>query len=182
MADDNVDNDLDDDEEESGKKVGLIIIIIVVLLLAGGAAAYFLGAFDSLLGKGEHVEEEAPVVEHDEHGASQLDEAGNPIEAKITYYELPDFLVNLSTNTGQTSFLKMKVTLELPSEQDLAIAQEKLPILQDHFNTYLRDLRATDLSGSAGMYRLREELLARANKSLAPGKVNNILFSEILVQ
>ena len=61
-----------------------------------------------------------------------------------------------SSATNQTSFVKIKVTLELPSEKDAQIAQEKLPVLQDHFNTYLRDLRATDLSGSAGMYRLRE--------------------------
>jgi flagellar FliL protein len=38
------------------------------------------------------------------------------------------------------------------------------------------------LKGSAGIYRLREELLARVNNAIAPGKVNDVLFKEMLVQ
>lgn len=183
--DDNHDHgDEEGSEKQSGKKLGLIIGGVVLLLVAGIAGAYFMGMFDSLLGKKEVTEHaaEGEKGEHAEGEAPKLDEHGNPIADVITYYELPDFLVNLSSTTGQTSFLKMKITLELPSQSDLIIAQEKLPVLQDHFNTYLRDLRVNDLSGSAGMYRLREELLTRAKKSLAPGKINNILFREILVQ
>lgn len=176
MADEEDVDDLENEEGEggeTGKKKGLIIAIAVLLLIGGAAAAYFLGLF----GGDEPAEGEGKTADD-----VMLDEEGNPIEAKVTYYELPEFLVNLSTSTNQTSFLKMTVTLELPSERDMQIAQENLPALQDHFNSYLRDLRASDLSGSAGMYRLREELLARANKTLAPGRVNNILFTKILVQ
>ncbi len=168
------DIELDDDEEQTGKKKGLFIIIGIVVLLGGAAGAYFMGLFDGMLGKGEK-QEEVLTTEGEEA-------EGTPVEAVTTYYDLPDLLVNLSTTTNQTSFLKMKVTLELPSQADLDAAQQKLPAIMDHFNTYLRDLRATDLSGSAGMYRLREELLIRANKTMAPNKVSNILFREILVQ
>lgn len=163
--------DVDDASSSRGGKRKLIFIVLGVVLLGGGAAgAYFSG----LLGPKKDAE-------HAEAAEGHGEEAAAPV-AKVTYYDLPDFLVNLSTATNQTSFVKMKITLELGSEADAAIAREKLPVLQDHFNTYLRDLRASDLSGSAGMYRLREELLARANKSLAPVKVSNILFREILVQ
>lgn len=168
-----------------GKKMGLIIIAVVVLLGAGAGAAYFFGLFDSMLGKGAKTEEHAEEAKEGEHGEPAKEGEGHggaPAVAKITYYELPEFLVNLSGSTNQTSFLKMKITLEIPSEEDLLKVQEKLPLLQDHFNSYLRDLRASDLSGSAGMYRLREELLLRANKSVEPAKVTNILFKEILIQ
>ncbi|MBM3618267.1 MAG: flagellar basal body protein FliL [Alphaproteobacteria bacterium] len=173
----------DHDDEEHGSKGGkkkLIFIILGVLLLGGGgAAAYFMGLIPGM--KKEHVEGEAPAegehAEGGEHGAAPASTA-----AKTIYYNLPEFLVNLSSASNQTSYVKMKVTLVLGSEADSLVAQERLPVLQDHFNTYLRDLRASDLSGSAGMYRLREELLARANKSLSPVKVQNILFNEILVQ
>lgn len=183
-----IDNDDESGEEkkQGGKKM-LIIIVGVVLLLGGGAAgAYFMGMLDGLLGKKADTEHAAEESKEEEHAEPKLDEHGKPIEdpsaPKVTYYDLPDFLVNLSTNTNQTSFLKMKVTLKLPTAKDQELAQQKLPELQDHFNTYLRDLRATDLGGSAGMYRLREELLARANKTMAPGKVDDILFREILIQ
>ena len=43
-------------------------------------------------------------------------------------------------------------------------------------------MKASDLYGSAGMYRLREEMLLRANTTLAPVKVKDVLFKEILVQ
>lgn len=164
------------DQEEapsskSGKKVGIIVALLVLLIGGGVGASYFLGMFDSMLGKEKH--EEKP--------AEEVVPAVAP--AKITYYELPEFLVNLNTTTGQTSFIKMKVSLRLPSEADQLIAQQRLAELQNEFNTYLRDLRASDLSGSAGMYRLQEELLARANRVLGPeGKVDKILFTQILIQ
>lgn len=162
--------DVDEGSSSRGGKRKLIFIILGVVILLGGAAGAYFGGF--IGGKKEGGEE------HHEEAA----EEAAPAPLKVTYYDLPEFLVNLSTATNQTSFVKMKVTLELSSEADAEVAREKLPLLQDHFNTYLRDLRASDLSGSAGMYRLREELLARANKSLAPVKVSNILFREILVQ
>lgn len=167
-----------DDQEEapggkSGKKIGIIVALLMLLIGGGVGATYFLGMFDSMLGKEEKTEE---------HPAEGEAAAPTPA-AKITYYELPEFLINLNTTTGQTSFIKMKVTLRLPSEADQLIAQERLAELQNEFNTYLRDLRATDLSGSAGMYRLQEELLARANRVLGPeGKVDKILFTQILIQ
>lgn len=179
MAEEEIEQGDTDTEEEpgsrSGKKLGLIIGLVVLLLCGGIGAAYFLGMFDALTGAGtENTAESAPAT----------DEHGNPVPAaKITYYQLPEFLVNLSSSTNQTSFIKMKVTLELPSEQDMLIAQERLPRLQDTFNTYLRDLRPSDLAGTAGMYRLKEELLARSNQILSPeARVNHILFTEILIQ
>lgn len=164
------------DQEEapsskSGKKIGIIVALLVLLIGGGVGASYFLGMFDSMLGKEKHEEKPAEEV------------APAVAPAKITYYELPEFLVNLNTTTGQTSFIKMKVSLRLPSEADQLIAQQRLAELQNEFNTYLRDLRASDLSGSAGMYRLQEELLARANRVLGPeGKVDKILFTQILIQ
>lgn len=172
--------DTDDEESggRSGKKVGLIVALAVLLIGGGIGGAYFMGMLDSLLGKGEPTEtsaEAAPSV--------PLDAQGNPIPAKTTYFAMPEFLINLSSATNQTSFIKMKVSLKLPSEQDQAIVQERMAEMQNEFNTYLRDLRASDLAGSAGMYRLQEELLVRANRILAPdARVDKILFTEILIQ
>ena len=52
----------------------------------------------------------------------------------------------------------------------------------DVFQTYLRELRPTDLSGSAGLFRLKEELTRRVNLAIAPNQVNAVLFKEILIQ
>jgi flagellar FliL protein len=50
------------------------------------------------------------------------------------------------------------------------------------FQTYLRELRPNDLDGSAGLYRLKDELTRRVNASIAPIKVNAELFKEIVIQ
>ena len=47
---------------------------------------------------------------------------------------------------------------------------------------YLRELRPSDLDGSAGLYRLKEELTRRVNAAIAPSRINAVLFKEIVVQ
>ncbi|MCA0451528.1 MAG: flagellar basal body-associated FliL family protein, partial [Proteobacteria bacterium] len=98
------------------------------------------------------------------------------------YYELPQFLVNLNSNTGKVSFLKMSVTLQLRDAEAVAVMDANKPRIVDTFNTYLRELRAGDIQGSAGIYRLRNELLARLNSTIEEGIVKDILFGEIIVQ
>lgn len=156
-------------EPKKKSKKKLIIVVLAVLLLAGGGAgAYFSG----LLGGGEKEE-----AHKDGKEAQVLAAPGQPV-----YYSLPEILVNLSGGGKQTSFLKMTVALELAASEDVQTVEANLPKVLDGFNTYLRELRATDLSGSAGLYRLREELLVRLNKTLSPVKVNDIHFKEIIVQ
>jgi flagellar FliL protein len=57
-----------------------------------------------------------------------------------------------------------------------------MPRVMDAFQTYLREMRPNDLEGSAGLYRLRDELTRRVNLAVAPTKINAVLFKEIVVQ
>ena len=100
------------------------------------------------------------------------------------FLDMPEVLVNLSTSGGteRTQYLKVKVVLELPDPEMAAQIQPVMPRLMDTFQTYLRELRPTDLDGSAGLYRLKEELTRRVNASIAPSRVNAVLFKEIMVQ
>jgi flagellar protein FliL len=101
----------------------------------------------------------------------------------VVFLDMPDVLVNLSSSGGdRTQYLKVKVTLELPDQAMSAQIQPVMPRLMDAFQTYLRELRPTDLDGSAGLYRLKEELTRRVNASIAPGRINAVLFKEIVVQ
>ena len=101
----------------------------------------------------------------------------------VVFLDMPDVLVNLSsTGTDRTQYLKVKVTLELPDQTMSAEIQPLMPRLMDTFQTYLRELRPSDLDGSAGLYRLKEELTRRVNAAIAPGRINAVLFKEIVVQ
>ena len=57
-----------------------------------------------------------------------------------------------------------------------------LPRVLDSFQTYLREMRSSDLEGSAGLYRVRDELTKRVNLAVAPSRINAVLFKEIVVQ
>jgi flagellar FliL protein len=105
-------------------------------------------------------------------------------EAKTAVFvDLPDVLVNLS-NSGndRTQYLKVKITLELPNQALVDKIKPLMPRVMDTFQTYLRELRPTDLDGSAGLYRLKEALTRRVNAAVAPSHITAVLFKEIVVQ
>jgi flagellar protein FliL len=99
------------------------------------------------------------------------------------FLDVPEVLVNLSTTGNErTQYLKVKVVLELPDATLTPQIQTTMPRVMDAFQTYLRELRPTDLDGSAGLYRLKEELTRRVNAAIAPSRINAVLFKEIVVQ
>jgi flagellar protein FliL len=108
-----------------------------------------------------------------------------PVVAKpATFVDLPEILVNLSNGptTERTQYLKVKIVLELPQAEMVGQIQPLMPRVMDAFQTYLRELRATDLDGSAGLYRLKEELTRRVNAAVSPSRITAVLFKEIVVQ
>ncbi len=155
-----------------GKKKLLLIIFVVLLLVIGGlAGAYFTGLLDPVMA----------MITGKPHGEASETAAGP--EGPSVFYELPALTVNLNSGAARKArFIKIQVSLELEKETDKPIVEAVIARVMDNFNVYLRELRVEDLSGSAGMYRLREELLARIRVAVAPAKVRDILFKEMLIQ
>ena len=108
-------------------------------------------------------------------------QAESPV-IQTTFFEIPDLIVNLNTSGRKSAFLKIKISLEITDPADIDTINQMLPRIVDNFQVYLRELRIEDLQGSAGMYRLHEELLRRVNIAGRPAKVKDVLFKEMLVQ
>lgn len=177
MADDDFE-DADDAEggggEDSGggggkKKLFIIIGAVIVVLLAAGAGLYFSGLLDSFLHKKEAVE-----------GGDKQGPKG-PAGPSV-FFDMPEMIVTMNTAQRKTAFLKIRVALEVNNAQEIPKIQAVMPRIVDNFQVYLRELRVEDLKGSAGMYRLREELLTRVKAAAAPAKINAVLFKEMLIQ
>ncbi|MGV8996847.1 MAG: flagellar basal body-associated FliL family protein [Parvibaculaceae bacterium] len=143
----------------SGKVLILYIVLPLVVLIGAGVGVYMSG----LLGGGEEKHAEKPAV------------------AMPVFYELPEFLVNLSGEAPQ-HFLKMKVTLQINDAEAAKRLDAELPRVVDAFQVFLRELRPEDVQGSAGMLRVKEELLRRINLAIQPPLVKDILFREVIVQ
>ncbi|MBI1210581.1 MAG: flagellar basal body protein FliL [Alphaproteobacteria bacterium] len=116
------------------------------------------------------------------------EEGGAPAQAAAaiehpTFVDVPEILVNLATTADKPAYLKLSVSLELKGGDEAAKALEPvLPRVVDQFQTYLRELRVEDLSGSAAMFRLKEELLRRVNTAVEPVEIKDVLFKEMIVQ
>ena len=116
-------------------------------------------------------------------GHKKAEQQAEAEKKPAVFVDMPDVLVNLSNaNSDRTQYLKVKIVLEVPDKAVVEKITPLTPRLMDAFQNYLRELRPTDLDGSAGLYRLKEELTRRVNVALAPDKVTAVLFKEIVVQ
>ncbi len=148
-----------------GKKLVLFVVLPVLLFGVVGAVAFMMMGGES-------------KDEHQEVAQEEIDD--EPV--KVMFVDLPEILVNLNTGGRKTNYLKIKVAIEVDRQSIALSLQEKMPRLIDNFQVYLRELRLEDLNGSAGMFRLKEELMQRVNTSIAPAHVKDVLFKEMLVQ
>ena len=153
---------------KKGLPLRLIIIAaagLVVLLLAGAALYFFVFA------------------SHSADAAKAQAAATDAAEPQSFIFNLPSMTVNLNDDGAQgDQFLKLTVALEVANEGVMKNIQPRMAKVVDAFQVYLRELRKSDLEGSAGIYRLKEELRRRINVAIFPDQVDGILFKEILVQ
>jgi flagellar FliL protein len=152
----------DGEEDEAPKPPGkkkLVIVAVAVLALAGAGGGWF------FLGRS------SPPPKTEE-------------KKQVAYVDVQEMTVNLATepNQDRQRFLKLKVALELKDAKTVPDVQPLLPRVTDIFQVFVRELRASDLEGSGGIYRLREELLRRVNVAVYPSKVDAVLFKEVIVQ
>jgi flagellar FliL protein len=165
MADSETEGGADTNEvgAQPKSKFKLIIMVVAVLaVLSGGAAAYFF------------------FFRHHDEGEQHVEAA--KVKPPV-FVDVPDMLVNLVGQPGErVQYLKVKLVLELKEEKQIEEIKPSMPRVTDIFQTYMRELRPVDLNGSAGLFRLKEELTRRVNNAVAPVKVSAVLFKEIVVQ
>jgi flagellar protein FliL len=143
-------------------KLKLIVAMVSVLVvLAGGAGTWFFFF---------------------RHGGDEAHAEAAPAKPPA-FVDVPDILVNLVGSPGErVQYLKVKVVLEVKEEKQVEAIKPSMPRVTDLFQTYLRELRSNDINGSAGLFRLKEELTRRVNLAIAPNQVSAVLFKEIVVQ
>ena len=180
-AEDQIDGEGAEGEVEEGGKRKLPLRLILtgaaagVLVLGGGGTAAFL-----LLG---HLAAPAHAARAGKDGGTD-DKSGAQIADGpdgVVFYTPPDIVANMDVADGKPTFLKLKLTLELPDQATADVLDEDMPRLQDMFQTFLRELRPEDLSGSQGSYQLRMEIQRRVNLVIAPSKINTVLIEEMLI-
>jgi flagellar protein FliL len=187
-------NAVDGEGAPAKKKPPLKLLIIAgvgaLVVLGGGGAGAFIFLKPKPAAEGEaHAEKDKKAEKggKEEKGKGKEGEAPEspavirPGPDGVVFYTMPDIVVNMQTPEGKATFLKLRLTLELPDEEVAGELDPNLPRLQDMFQTFLRELRPEDLSGSQGSYQLRMEILRRVNLVISPAKVNAVLIEEMLI-
>ena len=166
MADNEAEGGAAADAEAAPSKKGklkLIIAAVGFLVIVGGGVGGWL-----MMSKGHGDEKKHAEAAH----------AKPP-----SYVEVPEIMVNLVSLPGErVQYLKVKVVLEVKEDKTIEAIKPSMPRVTDIFQTYMRELRAGDLNGSSGLFRLKEELTRRVNTAVAPQQVSAVLFKEIVIQ
>jgi flagellar FliL protein len=192
-------------ENSGGESKKKIIIIAIVLIIAIGAGAFFFlskkkSDSTSEDDHGEHKKEEHKKEdEHgkkDAHGAKsdgkhdkhKVEEEGKEMTEHSSipglhgiFYDMPDFVVNLSNPSGKMTYLKLSVTIKLQKNSDATLLLPNLPVIRDNLQIYLRTLKESDLEGSESLYMLKDEILKRINNLSSPVEVEDILIKDIII-
>ncbi|KAB1073882.1 flagellar basal body-associated protein FliL [Methylobacterium planeticum] len=150
--------------EAPKSKKKLVIILAAVLLLGGGGGGFFLMKKKAAShAEGEHAEE---------------------VKKPVVFLDVREMILNLTPELGQDKarFAKLRIALELKDAKAESEIKPLMPRVEDTLQVYMRELRASDLSGSMGLYRLREELLRRVNVALYPAKAEAVLFKDVIIQ
>jgi flagellar FliL protein len=142
-------------------KKKLLIIIAAALLVLGAGGGF--GAYMFLGGEAPAEGEPVAVVD-----------AAPPV-----FYDMPEIVIRLDGGQGQ--YLKLATVLDLAPEHTPDEIKAIEPRLLDMMQTYLIELKPDDIKGTAGMYRVRQELLRRVN-DVVPGSTKDILFKTIILQ
>lgn len=142
----------------------------MALVVGGTSAAHVTGLLDSFIGQANGAIDPSKAIPG---GASD----GEPL-----FYDLPALMVNLPNVVDHSTFLKLRISLELGSRQDVRRVEATLPRIIDLLQTHLRELRLDDLKESTGIVRLRAEILTHVATTAAPARVDAVLFKEIVIQ
>ncbi|MDG4648633.1 flagellar basal body-associated FliL family protein [Roseibacterium sp. SDUM158017] len=167
----------------SGRKRRRVIAGLAVVGVVAVAAGAFL-AFGGLAGRTQVAEPEHAATDA-AHGG---DEAApqEPQEALVVA-PLDEIIVNIAAMTAsgrQTQrFLKLNVALVYDSLAEGADRlAERQPYIRDAYVDYLRLLSERDLSGSAGLARLRSDLLHRARTLAETDAPREVLVVDLVIQ
>ncbi|WP_375463964.1 flagellar basal body-associated protein FliL [uncultured Methylobacterium sp.] len=154
-------------QAEAPKSRKKLIVIAAAVLIVGGAGGGFL------------MKKRAAAHAEAEH-AEQTAEVKKP----AVFLDIREMVLNLSPDAGpdKAKFAKLRIALELKDAKVEGEVKPLMPRVEDALQVYMRDLRSSDLSGSLGLYRLREELLRRVNVAVYPAKVEAVLFKDVIVQ
>lgn len=96
-------------------------------------------------------------------------------------YALDTMIVNLSDHGGKR-YLRVTMALELSDSEAVATIESRLPQVRDAILMILPTKNYDQISTTEGKVALRNQVMETVNRLMTKGRVNNIYFTEFVVQ
>lgn len=151
--------------------------LIIILSAAGLVVVLFMGGIFFMMWSKVSQMESNLVVEE------------TPVEVEVEVEEtvvrpifpLKSFIVNLAGDNG-TRYLKIKMDLEITSEEFNDDIRMRIPQIRDGIMMILTSKRYEDIKDIAGKIALREEVQNQVNQFFKEPCVSNVYFTDLVIQ
>jgi len=150
------------------KTVLIIIISVAVLFMGMVGAGFFI-----LWNKISQMPMDPAAVE--EFAVEEEENVIGPL------YSLDTMIVNLAGHGGKR-YLRVTMALELSDPEAMTTIESRLPQVRDAILMILPVKTYDDVSTTDGKIALRAEVMEKINELMTKGRVNNIYFTEFVVQ
>lgn len=110
---------------------------------------------------------------------SVVEKKENDITSVTIFYDLPEVAVRLQGPDSQNDMVKVKINIELSKMEDIKTIESLMPRITDAVIAHTMELAKEEISGSEGLYWLKEELLYRMNLITSPVQISNLNFKNI---
>lgn len=171
----------EEQQEAGGKKksnslILIIIIVVLILIIVVGAAVTFLMMGDDEAAQAQQNNAPQEQVQRmpQRSGTSTLAEIG-------PMFPLDTFTVNLLSESGRR-YLKVEMNLELSGEELGVELDNKTAVIRDIIIRLLSSKSLEEISTAKGKEKLKEQIVDQLNMRLRDGRINNVYFTEFVVQ
>ncbi len=156
------------------RRLGLLVVLMSAgLLVAGGALWMLVGAGDVVESM---IERTRSSTAADETGA-----AATPLLEGSPKYTMNDISLAIRREDS-IHFVTVRLVIELQNNLDVGRLADYEPKLSEATTRLLRELSESELQGSAGIYRLKKELLYRFRRIIEPIEMNDLTFAVLRVE
>ena len=99
-----------------------------------------------------------------------------------TFYDLPQTIIQISTNKRAAQLMRVTIRLNLARRSDVRLIESDIPLLVNEMQTILRQLRIDDLQDRNTRSELRKLLIKRFSELVPLAKIRDLLFKEVMIQ
>ena len=160
------------EQNRNMNKIILIVVIAVAVVFVGAVGGGFYMMWNKLADLDALVRPEEEMLE---------EEADEGLLTVGAMFPLDTFIVNLADEKGKR-YLRVTMQIELKEGEPVEILEQRLVQVRDIILMILPTKRFQEIRSVDGKTSLRQEIMSRLNDLLKKEVINNIYFTEFVVQ